>query len=120
MPFVVRIVFAEGSGEIPLLLQYLQVQHDDREKRKRRRQRVEVQKQNADVHKIKAEKRRVAAEAVYAGRNKLRFVRIRDPRPPAVLHTDNGEQKDEIAEQSRTEAGKACSGRQHAPPERNG
>ena len=85
---------AKGVHKVSFLLQYLQVEHDDGKDRKAERQQVSVQQQG------KAEKRRVAAETVNTGRDKLRFILVGNTRLPAIFHAQDGQQEDRIAQYS--------------------
>ncbi len=96
------------------------MQHNHGKQRKSQCQHIAIHQQHTDVHKIKAKEGRVAAEGVYAGGDQLRFVRIRDPCPPAVLHAQDGKQEYHIAQHSGAEAGEPCACREQAPAEGNG
>ena len=120
MPPVVQIVRAEHGGQMALLLQNLQVQHDDGKDGEHPRQQVAEHEQHADILQVKAQKRRIAAEGVDAVRHQLRFVLIGDAGPPAVLHAQDGEQKDQIAEHADAESGEAGRCGQMAPAESDG
>ena len=76
----------EGVHKVSFLLHYLQVEHDNGKYGKAERQQVSVQQQDTEIHEVKAEKRRVAAETVNAGRNQLRFILVGNTRPLAILH----------------------------------
>ena len=96
------------------------MQHDDGEQRKHRRERVAVQKQNTEILQVKAKKRRVATDFVNARRDERGLVFVRDAGAPAVPHADNGEKKEQVAEQSDEKTGKACARGQTAPVEYDG
>ena len=96
------------------------MQHHHGEQRKAERQQVSVQQQDADVHEIKAEERRVAAEGVNAGGDQLRLVLVGDPRPPAVLHAKDRQQKDGVAQHPDAEAGEPRVRGKVAPAESDG
>ena len=64
MAAILLIRRAKGVHKVSFLLQYLQVEHDDGKDRKAERQQVSVQQQGTNIHEVKAEKRRVAAETV--------------------------------------------------------
>lgn len=81
------------------------MEHDHGKQGKRKGQQVSIHQQDADIHKIKAQKRRVAAESVNAGGDQPGLVLIGDPRPPAVLHAQNGAQEDPVAQHPDAEAG---------------
>ena len=66
MASILLIWFTKGIHKVSFLLQYLQVDHDDGKDRKAERQQVSVQQQDTDIHEVKAEERRVAAETVNA------------------------------------------------------
>ena len=83
------------------------MEHDDGKDRKTERQQVPVQQQDTDIHKVKAEEGRVAAETVNAGRDQLRFILVGNTRPPTILHAQNGQQEDRIVQHPDTEAGKS-------------
>ena len=100
MAAILLIRRSEGVHKVSLLLQYLQVEHDDGKDRKTERQQVPVQQQDTDIHKVKAEEGRVAAETVNAGRDQLRFILVGNTRPPTILHAQNGQQEDRIAQYS--------------------
>ena len=53
-----------------------------------------------NIHEVKAEKRRVAAETVNTGRDKLRFILVGNTRLPAIFHAQDGQQEDRIAQYS--------------------
>lgn len=108
------------TGEILFFLQNLQVQRYDCKQRKDCCQRITVHQQHADVHKVKAEKCRIAAITVNTCRDQLCFVLVRNARPPVILHAQYGEQKDGIAQHSGAKAGKPCVCREMAPTERDG
>ena len=76
------------------------MEHDDGKGRNTERQQVSVQQQGTDIHEVKAEKRRVAAETVNTGRDKLRFILVGNTRPPAIFHAQDGQQEDRIAQYS--------------------
>ena len=69
------------------------MEHHHGEQRKAERQQVSVQQQDTDIHEVKAEERRVAAETVNAGGDKLRFILVGNTRPPAIFHAQNGKKK---------------------------
>ena len=48
------------------------------------------------------------------------MILIRDARPPAILHTENGKEKDQITEHPDDKAGKASVCRKAAPAKRYG
>ena len=58
---------SEGVHKASLLLQHLQVEHDDGKDRKAERQQIPVHQQGTDIHEVKAEERRGAAETVNTG-----------------------------------------------------
>ena len=91
---------AKGVHKVSFLLQYLQVEHDDGKDRKAERQQVSVQQQGTNIHEVKAEKRRVAAETVNTGRDKLRFILVGNTRLPAIFHAQDGQQEYRIAQYS--------------------
>ena len=74
MAAILLIRRAKGVHKVSFLLQYLQVEHDDGKDRKAKRQQVSVQQQGTNIHEVKAEKRRVAAETVNTGCDKLCFI----------------------------------------------
>lgn len=106
MAAILLILCAKSVHKVSFLLQYLQVEHDDGKDRKAERQQVSVQQQNTDIHKVKAEERRVAAETVNASCDQFCFILIGNTRPPAILHTQNGQQEDGIAQHPDAEGGK--------------
>ena len=71
MAAILLILCAKGVHKVPFLLQYLQVEHEDGKDRKTKRQQVSIQQQDTDIHEVKAEDRRVAAETVNAGCDQL-------------------------------------------------
>lgn len=117
MAAILLIRRAKGVHKVSLLLQYLQVEHDDGKGRKTERQQISVQQQDTDIHEVKAEERRVAAETVNAGCDKLRFILVGNTRPPASLHAQDGQQEDRIAQYPDAEAGKPCVRGKMAPTE---
>ena len=100
MAAILLIRRAKGVHKVSFLLQYLQVEHDDGKDRKAERQQVSVQQQGTNIHEVKAEKRRVAAETVNTGRDKLRFILVGNTRLPAIFHAQDGQQEDRIAQYS--------------------
>ena len=76
------------------------MKHDDGKGRNAERQQISVQQQDTDIHEVKAEERRVAAETVNAGRDKLRFILVGNTRLPAIFHAQDGQQEDRIAQYS--------------------
>ena len=62
----------------------------------------------------------IAAEPIDSGCNQLCVILIRNTRPPAILHTENGKEKDQITEHPGAEAGKARVCREAAQTERYG
>ena len=96
------------------------MQHHNGKHRKRHGQQVTVHQHHTDIHEVKAEKGRIAAEPIDAGCDQLCAILIRDARPPAILHTENGKEKNQITEHSGDKAGKACVCRKAAPAERYG
>ena len=117
---VIQIFRTECGGQITLLLQNLQVQHNDRKNGKHSCQQVAVHQEYTNVHKIKAEKRRIAAVPVNSVCHKLRSASLRNTCPPTVLHAENGEQENQVAEYADAEPGKAGVFRQMAPLEADG
>ena len=120
MAAILLIRRAKGVHKVSFLLQYLQVEHDDGKDRKAERQQVSVQQQDTDIHEVKAEKRRVAAETVNTGRDKLRFILVGNTRPPAIFHAQDGQQEDRIAQHPDAEAGEPCACGKIAPAESDG
>ena len=55
---------------------------------------------STNIHEVKAEKRRVAAETVNTGRDKLRFILVGNTRLPAIFHAQDRQQEDRIAQYS--------------------
>ena len=100
MAAILLIRRAKGVHKVSFLLQYLQVEHDDGKDRKAERQQVSVQQQGTNIHEVKAEKRRVAAETVNTVRDKLRFILVGNTRPPVIFHAQDGQQEDRIAQYS--------------------
>ena len=98
MAAILLIRRAKGVHKVSFLLQYLQVEHDDGKERKTKHQQVSIQQQDTDIHEVKAEKRRVAAETVNAGGDKLCFILVGNTRPPAIFHAQDGQQEDRIAQ----------------------
>ena len=117
---VIQIFRAECGGQITLLLQDLQVQHYGCKNGEHPCQQVSVHQEYTNVHKVKAEKRRIAAVPVNTTCHKLRSVAVWDTGPPTVLHADNGEQEDQVAKHADAEPGKAGACRQMTPPESDG
>ena len=105
------IFFSECRGQIFFLLQNLQVQHDNRKQGKEQCQRIEIHQQNPDIHKIKAQKCRIAAEFVNAACDKFGFVLAGNSGTPAVPHADDRGKENQISEDSRTKAGEASADR---------
>ena len=95
---------AKGVHKVSFLLQNLQVEHDDREHGKAKHQGIAVHQQNADIHEIKAEERRVTAESINVGCEQLCFILVRNTRPPATLHAQNGQQEDRVAQHPNAKA----------------
>ena len=110
----------EGVHKVSFLLQDLQVEHDDGKGRKAERQQISIQQQDTDIHEVKAEERRIAAETVNAGRDQLRFILVGDTRPPAVFHAQDGQQEDDVAQHPDAKAGEPCVCGKIAPAESNG
>ena len=102
------------------LLQNLQVQHDDRKQGKEQCQRIEIHQQNPDIHKIKAQKYRIAAEFVNAACGKFGFVLAGNSGTPAVPHADDRGKENQISEDSRTKAGETSADRDIVPIEYDG
>lgn len=96
------------------------MQHHNGKHRKRHGQQIAVHQHHTDIHEVKAEKGRIAAELIDAGCDQLCAILIRDARPPAILHTENGKEKNQITEHSGDKAGKARLCRKAAPAERYG
>ena len=120
MAAILLILCAKGVHKVLFLLQYLQVEHDDGKDRKAERQQVSVQQQDTDIHEVKAEERRVTAKTVNAGRDQLRFILVGDTRPPTILHAQNGQQEDGIAQYPDAEAGEPRACGKMAPAESDG
>ena len=120
MAAILLIWFAKGIHKVSFLLQYLQVEHDDGKERKTKHQQVSIQQQDTDIHEVKAEERRVAAETVNASCDQFCFILVGNTRPPAILHTQNGQQEDGIAQHPDTEAGKSHARGKMAPAENDG
>ena len=96
------------------------MQHHNGKHRKRHGQQIAVHQHHTDIHEVKAEKGRIAAEPIDAGCDQLCAILIRDARPPAILHTENGKEKNQITEHSGDKAGKARLCRKAAPAKRYG
>ena len=120
MAAILLIRCAKGVYKVSFLLQYLQVEHDNGKYRKAERQQIFVQQQDTDIHEVKAEERRVAAETVNASCDQLRFILVRNTRPPAILHAQDGQQEDDVAHHPDAEAGKPCIRGKMAPAESDG
>ena len=117
---VIQICPAECSGQITLLLQNLQVQHDNCKNGEQPCQQVAEHEQHTDILQVKAQKGRIAAVVVNAVCHKLRSVSIGDTGPPAILHAQNGNQKDQITHHTDAKPGKAGIRRQMTPAKCDG
>ena len=104
---VFQIFRAECGGQITLLLQNLQVQHDNCKNGEHPCQQVAEHQQHADILQVKPQKSRITAESVNAVSYKFCFVFDRDTGPPAILHAQNGNQKDQITHHADAKPGKA-------------
>lgn len=87
MAAILLILCAKSVHKVSFLLQYLQVEHDDGKDRKTKSQQVSIQQQDTDIHEVKAEERRVAAETVNASCDQFCFILVGNTRTPAILHT---------------------------------
>ena len=96
------------------------MQHDDCKQGKEQCQRIEIHQQNPDIHKIKTQKCRIAAEFVNAACDKLGFVLVGYSGTPAVPHADDRGKENQISEYSCTKAGEASADRHIVPIEYDG
>ena len=117
---VSQIFRAECGGQITLLLKDLQVQHYDCKNSEHPCQQIAEHKQHANILQVKAQKCRIATVPVYAVCYEFCAVFVRDTGPPVVLHTENGNQKDQITKHANAEPGKAGSSGQMAPAQSDG
>lgn len=80
-------------------------------------QQIAVHQQNAEIHHIKTEKCRIAAESVNTACDQLRFILVGYACSPAILHAKDGEQKNLITQHSNAEAGETDICREMIPSE---
>lgn len=66
MLFIIRIFLSKLREHIFFLLKNLQMQHQNRKNREKSCQNIRVHQKKPDIHKIKSQKSRVAAEFIHA------------------------------------------------------
>ena len=88
----------ERFGEITLLAQHLKMKRERCEQRKNAVERIKVHQQNAEIHEIEAEESGVTAEFIDSRRNERRLRTVGNADAPAPAHTDDGDEKERIAD----------------------
>ena len=96
------------------------MKHYNGKRGKHKRNGVEKEKQNADIHQIKSAECGVSGISVNAVCNKSCLVFFGNARTPAVFHKKHGNEEQNVAAQTETEARKTCSRRHIVPIKRNG
>lgn len=99
---VCEVAAAEYGRQEFLLLQDLQVQHGYGEKGEKQQSPVEKGRQDSDVQQVETDERRIAADAEYPRRDKLRPVFFGNAGPPAVAHGVHGGSENDDARPGQT------------------